>query len=57
MKNEMRRISDQVSTENLRNDLSHFDNLARGFMRDRPLAAIATALGIGYAVGRIVARR
>jgi hypothetical protein len=56
MKNDLRRI-DQLTTEALRSDIAHFDTLARGFMRERPLTALVAALGIGYAVGRVVARR
>jgi hypothetical protein len=56
MKNELRRI-DQLTSDALRADLARVDSVARGFLRERPLVALAAALGFGYAVGRIVARR
>jgi hypothetical protein len=56
MKTDLRRI-DQLTTDALRSDLARVDALARGFLRERPLLAVAAALGAGYAVGRAVARR
>jgi hypothetical protein len=56
MKNELRRI-DQLNPQALRADLARVDTLARDFCRERPLMAVAAALGLGYSFGRVVARR
>jgi hypothetical protein len=56
MKNALGRIENMTS-DALRDDLAHFDTVARGFMQERPLVAVAAALGIGYVLGRVVARR
>jgi ElaB/YqjD/DUF883 family membrane-anchored ribosome-binding protein len=56
MKTHVRRL-DEMTTDALRADVTQVDARARALLRERPLLAVAAALGIGYALGRVVARR
>jgi ElaB/YqjD/DUF883 family membrane-anchored ribosome-binding protein len=48
---------DDMTTEALRADVARLDARARELLAERPLLAVALALGAGYLLGRIVARR
>jgi ElaB/YqjD/DUF883 family membrane-anchored ribosome-binding protein len=49
------RVSDQV--EQVRDALTDFNQKASTFIRERPALCLAAAVGVGFLVGRLVARR
>ncbi|HET7755571.1 MAG TPA: DUF883 C-terminal domain-containing protein [Anaeromyxobacteraceae bacterium] len=48
------RLGAQV--ENLRDYASSADSIIREFARERPMAAVGIAIGIGFVLGRLAAR-
>lgn len=48
------RFSAQV--ESLREYASSADSVIRQFAKDRPMAAVAIAVGVGFVLGRLAAR-
>ncbi len=54
----MRQVQDRVSgsMEDLRGYAETADSAIREFARERPLMAIACAVGIGFLIGRLASR-
>ena len=48
---------DSESIENIRNQISVWDERARTLFQERPIAVVAGALVAGYLFGRIFSRR
>lgn len=54
----MRQVEDTVSggMEGLRGYLDTADDAVRAFARERPMVAIACAVGLGFLLGRLASR-
>jgi ElaB/YqjD/DUF883 family membrane-anchored ribosome-binding protein len=46
----------EAGVEDLRGYAESADTTIRGFARERPLLAIACALGVGFVIGRLASR-
>ena len=45
-----------AQVESLRDYASSADSIIRDFARERPMAAVAVAIGVGFVLGRLAAR-